>query len=119
MISSNKYVILILINFVLLITGMFMDTNAAQLILVPIFVPICKAANIDLIHLGVIMCLNLMVGILTPPVGTGLFLVSKVSNRPINTIIPKLLPYYGALGAALLLITFIPELVTWLPSVFA
>lgn len=117
--SSNKYVILILINIVLLITGMFMDTNAAQLILVPIFVPICKAANIDLIHLGVIMCLNLMVGILTPPVGTGLFLVSKVSNRPINTIIPKLLPYYGALGAALLLITFIPELVTWLPSVFA
>lgn len=115
--SANKYVILLLINVVLLIAGMFMDTNAAQLILVPIFVPICKAADIDLIHLGVIMCLNLMIGILTPPVGTGLFLVSKVSGRSINKILPKMLPYYGALAVALLLITYVPELVTWLPGV--
>lgn len=116
-ISTNKYVILLLINLLLLITGMFMDTNAAQLILVPLLVPICQSVGIDLIHLGVIMCLNLMVGILTPPVGTGLFLVSKVSGRPVNGILKKLLPYYVTLAVALLLITFIPELVTWLPSV--
>ena len=118
-ISNNKYVILILINLVLLVAGMFMDTNAAQLILVPIFVPICQQVGIDLIHLGVIMCLILIIGILTPPVGTGLFLVSKVSERPIDGILKKLLPYYGALGAALLLITFVPELVTWLPDILS
>lgn len=117
-ISKNKIVILLLINLILLIAGMFMDTNAAQLILVPILVPICLAVGIDLIQLGIIMCLNLMVGILTPPVGTGLFLVSKVSGAPIEKILPRLLPYYAALSVVLLLITFIPSLVTWLPSVF-
>ena len=110
-ISNNKYVILLLINLILLIMGMFMDTNAAQLILVPILVPICRAVGIDLIHLGVIMCLNLMIGILTPPVGTGLFLVSKVSGRPVNGILKKLLPYYAALGVALLLMSFVKMVV--------
>lgn len=117
-ISTNKYVVLILINVLLLLVGMFMDTNAAQLILVPILVPICNQLGINLIHLGVIMCLNLMIGILTPPVGTGLFLVSKVADRPINGILKKMLPYYLALAVALLLITFVPGIVTWLPSVF-
>lgn len=115
--SSNKYVILLLIDLVLLISGMFMDTNAAQLILVPIFVPICNMVGINLIHLGIIMCVNLMIGILTPPVGTGLFLVCKVSGESMGAILKDIKPYFLALAVALLLVTFVPELSTWLPSV--
>lgn len=115
-ISSSKIVILLLINIILLIVGTFMDMTPAVLIFTPIFLPICEALGMNMIHFGIMMIFNLCIGTITPPVGTTLFVGVKVGGVKIETVIRQLLVYFAAIFIVLLLVTYIPQLSLWLPS---
>jgi len=106
---------LILMNVILLVVGMFLDSTPATIILVPIFMPMARAYGIDLTHLGMIMVFNLMVGLVTPPVALNLYIASRIAGVPIGRVIAELLPMFALLIAVLALITFVPETVLWLP----
>ena len=115
-ISSSKIVILLLINIILLVVGTFMDMTPAVLIFTPIFLPICEALGMNMIHFGIMMIFNLCIGTITPPVGTTLFVGVKVGGVKIETVIRQLLIYFAAIFIVLLLVTYIPQLSLWLPS---
>ena len=115
-ISSNKYVIFLLINVILLVVGTFMDMTPACLIFTPIFLPVCSALGMSTIHFGIMLIFNLCIGTITPPVGTTLFVGVKVGNVKIETVFKQLLIYFAAILAVLLLVTYIPQLSLWLPS---
>ena len=117
-ISDNKIAILLMINLILLFVGTFMDMTPAVLIFTPIFLPTVTALGIDPVHFGIIMVLNLCIGICTPPVGTLLFVGVGIAGTTIKKVIRPLLPLFIAMIIALLLVTFIPELSTWLPHEF-
>ncbi|RMD99345.1 MAG: TRAP transporter large permease subunit, partial [Calditrichaeota bacterium] len=114
-ISNNKIVILLLINLVLLVVGTFMDMTPAVLIFTPIFLPVLAAMGVDPIHFGILMVLNLCIGLCTPPVGTVLFVGCGVAKVSIAEIVRPLLPLYAAMVIALLLVTYIPEITLALP----
>ncbi len=115
-ISSNKIVIFLLINVILLIVGTFMDMTPACLIFTPIFLPVCTALGMDPIHFGIMLIFNLCIGTITPPVGTTLFVGVKVGNVKIETVFRQLLIYFAAIFVVLMLVTYIPQLSLWLPS---
>lgn len=115
-ISSSKIVILLLINIILLVVGTFMDMTPAVLIFTPIFLPICEALGMNMIHFGIMMIFNLCIGTITPPVGTTLFVGVKVGGVKIETVIRQLLVYFAAIFVVLLLVTYIPQMSLWLPS---
>lgn len=116
-ITDNKFVMLFLINIVLLIVGCFMDTTAALLIIVPMLVPVCKAVGIDLLHFGVVATLNLMIGLITPPVGVCLFVVSRIANISFEKAVKAVTPFLLTLIAVLFLISYVPSIVTFLPNI--
>lgn len=105
---SSKIVIFLVINFVLLIVGMFMDTLPAILIFAPVIYPIATSLGMDPIHLGIVMVVNLAIGQVTPPMGTNLFVVSALTKVPVFSIARKAIPFMIAFFIALMLITFIP-----------
>jgi len=115
-ISDNKHVILMMIMLVVLIIGLFMETIAAISILVPVLLPISVQIGIDPVHLGIIVILNLMIGLLTPPVGMVLFVLSKVSNVPFEKCVKATMPFLVPLVIVLLLLTFFPKLSLFLPE---
>ncbi|MBY5946157.1 TRAP transporter large permease [Photobacterium rosenbergii] len=115
-VSENPLVILLIINLILLIVGIFMDMTPAVLIFTPIFLPIALDLGIDPVHFGIMMTFNLAIGICTPPVGSALFIGCSVAKVSIDKIIKPLLPFYAALIAALLAVTFIPQLSLFLPN---
>lgn len=115
-VSNSKYVIFLLINIILLVVGTFMDMTPACLIFTPIFLPICTALGMDTIHFGIMMIFNLCIGTITPPVGTTLFVGVKVGGVKLEDVIKQLIPYFIAIIAVLLLVTYIPQLSLWLPS---
>lgn len=115
-VTESKILILLLLNVFFLVIGCFMETNAALIILVPILAPMATALNIDMLHLGVMIVLNLMIGLLTPPVGMCLYATAKVANIPLDRMIKAMAPFYIPLVIALLLVTFCPGIVTWLPN---
>lgn len=118
-ISDNPFVILLIINLILLFVGVFMDMTPAVLIFTPIFLPIVQTQlGLSPIHFGIIMVLNLSVGLCTPPVGSVLFIGCSVSKVRIETVIKPLLPMFLAMIAILLLVTYIPKLSLWLPGIF-
>lgn len=117
-ISDNKVVVLILINLILLFVGIFMDMTPAVLIFTPIFLPVVTELGMDPTHFGIIMVLNLCIGICTPPVGSVLFVGVGVAETTIQKVIRPLLPLFIAMIIALLLVTYIPELSLWLPRAF-
>jgi tripartite ATP-independent transporter DctM subunit len=117
-ISDNKIVILLIINLLLLFVGIFMDMTPAVLIFTPIFLPIVTALGIDPVHFGIIMVLNLSIGLCTPPVGSVLFVGVGVARTTIQKVIKPLLPLFLVMIFALLLVTYIPELSLWLPRLF-
>ncbi len=118
-ISDNPLVILLIINLILLFVGVFMDMTPAVLIFTPIFLPIVQnQLGLSPIHFGIIMVLNLSVGLCTPPVGSVLFIGCSVSKVRIETVIKPLLPMFLAMIAILLLVTYIPQLSLWLPEFF-
>ncbi|PPJ48464.1 TRAP transporter large permease [Rhizobium sp. KAs_5_22] len=114
--TDNWWTFLILVNVLLLIIGAFLDTIAAISILVPILLPIAARYGIDPVHLGLIITLNLMIGLLTPPVGMVLFVLSRISKLSVERTTMAILPWMIPLFVALLLITFIPALTLWLPT---
>jgi tripartite ATP-independent transporter DctM subunit len=117
-ISDNPLVILLLINLLLLAVGAFMDMTPAVLIFTPIFLPVVLGLGFDPVHFGILMIANLSIGLCTPPVGTCLFVGCSVGRLPISQVIRPMLPFFGAMVIALLLITYIPALSLWLPKVF-
>lgn len=116
--SDNKIVILLIINVILLLVGTFMDMTPAVLIFTPIFLPIVVNMGIDPIHFGLIMVLNLSVGLCTPPVGSVLFIGCSVANVRIEKVIKPLVPMFIAMIVVLLLVTYIPQISMWLPNLF-
>lgn len=114
--SDNKFVILLIINLILLFVGVFMDMTPAVLIFTPIFLPIVTNLGLDPVHFGIIMVLNLSVGLGTPPVGSLLFIGCSVSQVKIETVIKPLLPMFVVMIITLLLVTYIPEISLWLPK---
>ncbi|HPR60238.1 MAG TPA: TRAP transporter large permease subunit [Prolixibacteraceae bacterium] len=116
--SDNKFVILLIINLILLIVGVFMDMTPAVLIFTPIFLPIVTEMGLDPIHFGIIMVLNLSVGLCTPPVGSVLFIGCSVANVRIEKVIKPLIPMFIVMIFTLLLVTYIPQISMWLPNLF-
>ncbi|HAO31800.1 MAG TPA: TRAP transporter large permease [Candidatus Competibacter sp.] len=117
-ISDNKYVILLSINIMLLLLGTLMDMAPLILILTPILLPVVQNLGVDPVHFGMIMMVNLGMGLITPPVGSVLFVGSAVAKLPIETVTKALYPFFVALFLVLLAVTYIPGISLWLPSVF-
>ena len=117
-VSDNKIVVLIIINLILLFVGIFMDMTPAVLIFTPIFLPVVTKLGVDPIHFGIMMVLNLCIGLCTPPVGAVLFVGCSVAGISISKVIKPLIPLFIAMVVALLLVTYIPEISLWLPRVF-
>lgn len=117
-VSDNKIVILLIINLILLFVGVFMDMTPAVLIFTPIFLPIVTKMGMDPVHFGVVMVLNLCIGLCTPPVGSVLFVGCGIAQTSIEKVIKPLVPLFLAMIAALLLVTYFPEISLWLPKFF-
>jgi TRAP-type C4-dicarboxylate transport system permease large subunit len=115
-ISSNPIMILLIINLILLFVGIFMDMTPAVLIFTPIFLPIVTAMGVDPVHFGIIMVLNLSVGLCTPPVGSVLFIGCSVSGLSIDKVIKPLIPMFIAMVIVLMLVTYLPQISLWLPQ---
>jgi tripartite ATP-independent transporter DctM subunit len=114
-ISTNPYVLLLLVNVLLIIVGMFLDSTTAILVIAPIIAKPLVAAGVDPVHLGMVVVFNLMIGLLTPPMGLALFLVADIAKVTMKDVLTEMLPYYLPLGITLLLITYVPEITTWIP----
>ena len=114
--SSNKIVILLIINLVLLFVGTFMDITPAILIFTPIFLPICMGFGMSPIQFGIMITFNLCIGTITPPVGNILFVGVKVAKTTIENVMIKLIPYYVAIFVVLMLTTYVPNITMWLPT---
>ncbi|UYA58630.1 TRAP-type C4-dicarboxylate transport system, large permease component [Pectobacterium sp. F1-1] len=117
-ISDNKYVILMWINIMLLLIGTLMDMAPLILILTPVLLPVALSLGIDPVHFGMIMLVNLGIGLITPPVGSVLFVASAVSKQKIEQVVKAMLPFYCGLFFVLMLVTYIPEISLWLPKFF-
>lgn len=117
-VSENPIIILLLLNVILLILGTFMDMSPLIVITTPIFLPVAQAFGVDPIHFGIILILNLGIGLCTPPVGSVLFVGCAVGNLPVGQAIRTIWPFYGAAFVTLMLVTYIPGLSLWLPAVF-
>ena len=115
-ISDNKYIILLLINALLLLVGCFMDTTPAILILAPILMPVAASIGVDPIHFGLIMVTNLAIGFITPPLGINLFVASRIADSPMEVILKGIMPFIAVMLGCLALITFIPQIVMFLPN---
>ncbi len=113
--TDNKYVMLLLINVLLLLLGTFMDMAPMILICTPIMLPVVKAMGVDPVHFGMIMLLNLGIGLITPPVGPTLFVGCAIGKVTMEEVSRELWPFYGAMCAALLIVTYFPGLSLWLP----
>ena len=117
-VSTNPIVILLLLNVLLLVLGTFMDMSPLIVITTPIFLPVAQAYGVDPVHFGIILILNLGIGLCTPPVGSVLFVGCAVGEISIGKVMKSILPFYGAAVGTLMLVTYIPALSLWLPSLF-
>jgi tripartite ATP-independent transporter DctM subunit len=115
-IASNKYLVLLILNVALLIMGMFLEGGAALIILAPLMVPLVKAAGIDLVHFGIVVNVNIMIGGLTPPFGSMMFTCVSITNCKMSEFIREVQPFILALIIALLLLTYIPGISLLLPN---
>lgn len=115
-VSSSPYIFLALINVLLLIVGMFLETGAAIIILAPILTPVALKLGIDPIHFGLIMIVNLAVGMTTPPVGVNLFVACQIAGLRIEQILKSMLPFYFVLLLDVAIVTYVPQLSLWLPA---
>lgn len=115
--TTNKVILLLLINIILLVVGTFMDMAPALLIFTPIFLPVAQSVGMDAIQFGVMIVMNLSIGTITPPVGSVLFVGCSVAELKVEDVIRRLLPYFVAICVSLLFVTFVPVVSTWLPTV--
>jgi len=114
--STNPVVYIAIINVFLLIVGMFLEGSTALIVLIPLLVPTASALGIDLVHFGIVIILNLAIGTLTPPMGTILFLTCGLTGAKVDEVVRELIPFYAVLLSVLLMISFIPEIVLFLPN---
>ena len=114
--TSNKIIILLIINALLLVVGCFMDMTPAILIFTPIFLPIVEKLGIHPLHFGIILIMNLNLGLCTPPVGTALFLGCGIAETTVTKVIRHILPFFVSMVVTLLICTFVPEISMWLPE---
>lgn len=114
--NGSKTLFLLMVNVIFLIIGCFVDVNVTQLVFVPVFIPLAKMLGVDLVHLGVVLCLNMMIGLCTPPFGMLLFISASAGETPLKDVIRETIPMLLFMIAGLLLITFVPDLVMWLPN---
>ena len=114
--TTTPWIILLVINVILLILGCFMEAIAIMLLTIPVFMPLITRVGVDPVHFGVLLTLNLMIGLLTPPVGMCLYAVSSVSKVPLWPLAKELWPYLVALTVCLGLVTYVPGLVLWIPN---
>jgi tripartite ATP-independent transporter DctM subunit len=115
-VTSNKYVLLLLINIVFIVLGMFIDTMAITLVFIPIVLPLVNSLGINLIHFGVLITLNMMIGLSTPPFGMLLFVVSGISGTPLKDVIREIMPMLLVLFIVLFIVTYFEPLVLFLPG---
>lgn len=114
--SKNPAVLLLLSNIILLIAGMFLESTAAIMILTPILLPPLVAAGVDPVHFGLVMVFNLMLGMITPPVGMSVYMLSPIVNLPVGKIFKAVIPYLISLLVALVILTYVPQISLWLPN---
>ena len=117
-VATNKFMLLLIINIILLIAGTFIDTTSAIVIFTPLFLPLVQSMGIDLIHFGLVMAVNLTIGMCTPPLGVCLFVSGSIAKVSLKEQMKDLLPMLGVLLVVLMIITYIPGTVTILPSLF-
>ncbi|GAE25961.1 TRAP-type C4-dicarboxylate transport system [Halalkalibacter wakoensis JCM 9140] len=115
-ISDSPVVFLLLVNLILLVVGMFLETGAAIVIMAPILAPVAVMFGIDPVHFGIIMIVNLAVGMLTPPIGVNLFVASQIAGLRIEHILKPLIPFYIVLLLNIAIITYVPQISLWLPN---
>src|SRR5699024_9402726 len=118
-VSDNPIIIILIINIFLLIVGMFIDTISAIVILTPILLPVVTNIGMDPIHFGIILVMNLAIGFVTPPLGVNLFVASTIGKVPFEKIIKAMIPILIVMIVALLVVTYVPSLSTWLPGKLA
>lgn len=114
--SASPLALLFILNALLLVVGMFLESIAAILIIAPIVTPALTAAGVDPLQLGIVFVLNLMIGLLTPPIGMSLYMVCIVAKMPLHAVVRGVLPFLGPLFLSLLAVTLFPAIATWLPS---
>ena len=119
MVGGNKILFLLVVNIILLIAGCFIDANSAMYIILPILYPVATALGIDPIHLGAIMVLNMAIGLVTPPVGINLYTGCGIANISLKEISKAVLPFVFASLLVLILVTYVPGVSTWLPSLIS
>lgn len=115
-ISDNPVVLLMLANVILLIAGMFLESTAAIMILTPILLPPLMAAGVNPVHFGLVMVFNLMIGMITPPVGMSVYMLSPIVGLPVGTVFRACMPYLASLLVALIILTYVPQISLWLPT---
>jgi C4-dicarboxylate transporter DctM subunit len=114
--TQNPYVILLCLNVMLIVAGMLLDAISIYYVFLPIFMPFMKQFNWDPVWFGVMMTVNLAIGTITPPVAVNLYVASNISKTPMDEVSRWVMPFFFALVAALLLVTYIPALSLWLPD---
>jgi tripartite ATP-independent transporter DctM subunit len=114
--TKDPWVFLLMANLLMLFVGCFLEPTAAITILVPILVPICQQLGIDLVHFGVVMVLNLMIGLLHPPMGMVLFVLARVAKLSVERTTVAILPWLAPLLGTLVVITYWPQFVLWIPN---
>ncbi|MEM2117327.1 MAG: TRAP transporter large permease [Thermoplasmata archaeon] len=116
-ITKNKYIIYLMINIFLFIVGMLIETIPAMLLVIPVLLPIIDAVGIDRVHFGIVLCVNMIIGIITPPMGIGLYVMTSVAKLSLEEITRETVPFIIPLTIALLIITYIPQTVLFLPNI--
>ena len=117
-ISTNPYALLLIVNVMLLVVGMFLDSTTAILVIAPIIAKPLVAAGVDPVHLGMVVVFNLMIGLVTPPMGLSLYLVADIAKVKMKDVLREMLPFYVPLVLTLLLITYVPWFTTSVPQYF-
>jgi len=111
----NMWQFLLMVNLLLLVLGCLLDASTVLLVIVPILIPTAQALGIDMVHFGLVVVVNLMIGLITPPYGLLLFIVANITKAPFSAIVKDTLPFIYALIAALAIMTALPDFVLWLP----
>ena len=114
--TDNKYLFLLVINVVFLFLGCVMDVSTIQYVFVPMVLPLVKMFNIDLVHFGVVICLNMMIGLSTPPFGMMLFIVTGIGKTEMAKVIREILPMVAIMILLLFLCTYIPQIIMFIPN---
>ena len=115
-VTDSKYIFLLLVNLMLLVAGMFMETNSAILLLGPILLPVANAYGVETIHFAAIMLLNMEIGMITPPMAGNLFVSARLANCSIDKLLKDLAPFFLWALTVLMFTTYVPQAITWLPA---